>query len=101
VAQSVRRGDRIPPDRADLGRTGVPVWGAGGRQPVAVIALAIARAQVRSVTASDELAFAYRFPAREAKSLLAHATAEGVAERTAGQSSPPWTGIPRGGLPRR
>ena len=51
---------------------------------IAAVALAVLRAQVRAVTAGDELAMIYKLASREARALLVHANADGIAERAAG-----------------
>jgi hypothetical protein len=51
---------------------------------IAAVALALLRSLVRAMTISEELTTTYRLAAREVRPLLVHATAGGVAERTAG-----------------
>jgi hypothetical protein len=51
---------------------------------IGAVALAVLRAQVRSPSAGDELALTFRLASREVRSLLVHATEEGITERAAG-----------------
>ena len=51
---------------------------------IGAVAFAILRAQQHSTASSNELALTVRLAAREARTLLTHATAEGITERAAG-----------------
>lgn len=51
---------------------------------IAAVALAVIRAQVRSITSGDEATMQYRHAAREVRHLLVHATDEGIADRAKG-----------------